>query len=240
MRRELRGLLRIAAPLTFGPTHFAPLLSEMGRRHPDLQIHTTYADRYVDLLAEGFDCAIRIGNLPDSNLVARRVATIHGKLVASPRYIETHGSPKTPEEIVGYQALMQSTETWQFMDGDTVVSIQPQGRFKADNGTALAIAAAAGLGIAWLPDCILYDYFAANALVAIMTDYPPQSAGAYVVRPPGQFPSRNVRALTELLIELFALDPRFSGVDALSGPAPAASTLLNVPHLATQPIKGRN
>ncbi len=226
---HLQGRLRVAAPLTFGPNHFAPMLAEMAKRHPGLQIYTAYADRYVDLLAEGFDCAIRVGNLVDSNLIARRVAPIHGKLVASPRYIEEHGSPKAPEEILDHQALMQATETWQFMSGDEVVSVQPQGRFKADNGTALAVAAAAGLGIAWLPDCILYDYFVSGTLVPIMTNYPAQSVAAYVVRPPGQFPSRNVRALTDLLIELTAADPRFSGarlpVDDNAAPSRSARVL---------------
>ena len=137
-------------PLTFGPTHFAPVLADMARQHPQLHIHTSYSDRFVDLISEGFDCAIRVGYLQDSNLIAKRVGPIYGKLVASPAYIEAHGSPETPEQLVNHQALMQGTETWQFMDGSRVVTVQPQGRFKADNATALAAAAAAGLGIAWL------------------------------------------------------------------------------------------
>lgn len=80
------------------------------------------------------------------NLVARRVGPIFGKLVASPDYIEAHGSPETPEELVAHEALMQGTEAWHFMDGDKTVTVRPQGRFKADNGTALVAAVAAGLG----------------------------------------------------------------------------------------------
>ncbi|WP_157986118.1 LysR family transcriptional regulator, partial [Teichococcus vastitatis] len=137
----LCGRLRVAVPLTFGPTHLAPVLADMARRHPQLHVHTSYTDRFVDLIAEGFDCAIRIGYLQDSNLIARRVGPIHGKLVASPDYIEAQGSPETPDELVAHQALMQGTEAWQFMDGDKVITVRPQGRFKADNGTALAAAA---------------------------------------------------------------------------------------------------
>ena len=136
-------------------THFAPVIAEMARRHPQLQIHTSYSDRFVDLISEGFDCAIRGAYLPDSNLIARRVGPILGKLVASPAYVRAHGSPQTPAEIANHQALMQGTETWQFLDGGKIVTVQPQGRFKADSATALAAAAAADLGIAWLPDCIL-------------------------------------------------------------------------------------
>jgi DNA-binding transcriptional LysR family regulator len=198
---ELRGRLRIAVSLSFGPNHFAPVLAEMARRHSQLHIHTAYSDRFVDLIAEGFDCAIRVGYLQDSNLIARRVGPIYGKLVASPGYIKAHGAPETLDELIDHQALMQGTETWQLMDGDEIVTVHPRGRFKADNGTALAVAAAAGLGIAWLPDCVTDDYVASGALVPVMTRYPPPSAGAYVVRPPGQHPSRKARVLTGLLIE---------------------------------------
>lgn len=211
---ELRGRLRVAMPLTFGPTHFAPVLAEMARLHPQLHIHTSYSDRFVDLIAEGFDCAIRGAYLQDSNLIAKRVGPIHGKLVASPAYIKAHGSPETVEQLVNHQALMQGTETWQFMDGDKIVTVQPQGKFKADSATALAAAAAAGLGIAWLPDCITHEYVVSGALVPIMTLYPVPPGAAYVVRPPSQHPTRKVRVLTEMLAEYFKRNPELWGVDS--------------------------
>lgn len=210
---DLTGRLRVAMPLTFGPTHLAPVLAELARRHPRLHIHSSYSDRFVDLIAEGFDCAIRVGLLQDSNMVARRVGSIHAKFLASPDYIRAHGAPETPDEVARHQALMQGTEAWQFIDGDEVVTVNPQGRYKADNGIALAAAAAAGLGVAWLPDCVTDPYVACGALVPIMTRYPPPSAGVYVIRPPGQHPSRKVRILTELLIACLAEDPRLAAVE---------------------------
>ncbi|MBN8749366.1 MAG: LysR family transcriptional regulator [Variovorax sp.] len=198
---ELRGRLRIAAPLTFGPSHFAPLLAEMARRHPQLHIQTCYSDRFVDLIADGFDCAIRVGYLEDSNLIARRVGPVHGKLVASPAYVMAHGAPETPAQLADHEALMQGTEAWQLVDGDKVITVRPQGRFKADNGIALVAAAVAGLGIAYLPDWLTHEHVASGALVPVMTRHPPPPAGAYVVRPPGQHPARKIRVLTELLIE---------------------------------------
>ncbi|WP_372071309.1 LysR family transcriptional regulator [Tistrella mobilis] len=208
---DLRGRLRVAMPLSFGPTHFAPVLAGMAHRHPRLQIQASYSDRFIDLIAEGFDCAIRVGYLPDSDLVARRIGPIYGRLLASPDYIRKHGAPETPEDIADHQALMQGTETWQFMDGDRIVTVRPQGRFKADNAIALAAAAVAGLGIAWLPDCITYPHVASGALVAIMTRYPPPPAGAWVIRPPGPHPARKVRVLTEMLIEGFERNPEVWG-----------------------------
>ncbi|NTZ93099.1 LysR family transcriptional regulator [Agrobacterium tumefaciens] len=211
---ELRGRLRVAMPLTFGPTHFAPVLAEMAHLHPQLHIHTSYSDRLVDLIAEGFDCAIRSAYLQDSNLIAKRVGPIHGKLVASPAYIKAHGSPETVEQLGNHQALMQGTEVWQFLDGDKIVTVQPQGRFKADSATALAAAAAAGLGIGWLPDCITHAYVTSGALVPIMTRYPVPPGATYVVRPPSQHPTRKVRVLTEMLTEYFKRNPELWGVDS--------------------------
>lgn len=205
---HLRGRLRISAPLSFGPIRFAPVFAEMARRHPDLHLHTSYTDRFVDLIAEGFDCAVRVGRLPDSNLLARRVGRISGRFVASPDYIAAHGSPETPEEMLNHEILMQGTEPWHLMDGSRTIAINPQGRFKADNGAALAAAAVAGLGIAMLPDGLMTEHLASGALVPVMTRYSIAPAGIYVVRPAGQQqPSRKIRLLTELLIECFGQNP---------------------------------
>jgi len=208
---ELRGRLRIAAPLSFGPTHFAPVLAEMARRHPQLHIHTCYSDHVVDLIAEGYDCAIRLGYLQDSNLVARRIGPVTGRLVASPDYIAAHGAPETLQELLTHQALMQGTESWQLVDGDSIVSVRPQGRFKADNGTALVAAALAGIGVAYLPDGLTQPHLDSGALVPVMTRHPAPPAGAYVVRPPGQHTTRKIKVLTDLLVEHFDGKPVFAG-----------------------------
>ncbi|QDL94105.1 LysR family transcriptional regulator (plasmid) [Paroceanicella profunda] len=205
---QLRGRLRVALPLSFGPTHFSPVLAQMARRHPHLQIQSVFSDRFVDLIAEGFDCAVRVGYLPDSSLIAKRVGPITGKLVASPDYVARHGAPATPEDVPEHEALMQGTELWQFIGDDgRPVKVQPRGRFKADSAMALAAAATAGLGIALLPDCIIHTHLAAGQLVEIMADYPLPPAAAYVVRPPGLHPSAKVRVLTEMLAEDIANNP---------------------------------
>lgn len=208
---ELRGRLRVAAPLTFGPTHLAPVIAEMGRRHPRLEIHTCYSDRFVDLISEGYDCAIRIGYLPDSNLIARRVGPIHARPVASPSYIRRHGAPETPRELLAHEAITQINESWHFMDGDKRITIRPQGRFKTDNGSALLSAAVAGLGIACLPNGVTDAHVKAGELVPILTRYPMPEAGVFVVRPPGQHPTRKIRVLTEMLIACFGPYPHDGG-----------------------------
>ena len=197
----LRGHLRISAPMSFGPNHFAPALAEMARRHPQLQMQACYTDRFVDLIAEGYDCAIRVGHLPDSNLIARRVGPLYGQLVASPDYLEAHGHPVTPDDLAHHEALTKGPEVWQLTDGETIRTVRPQGRFKSDSGVALVAAAVAGLGIAYLPDCLIHEHLSSGALVPVLPGYPPPPAGAYVVRPPGQHPARKIRALIDLLIE---------------------------------------
>lgn len=200
---DVRGLLRVSAPLSFGPTHIAPVLAELARRHPNLQVHASYTDRVVNLLAEGFDAAIRLGYLADSSLLAQRIRPFRARLVASPAYLAAHGAPKSPDEISNHSAVMQGTESWRLIDGGRVRTVHPQGRFKADNGQALVAAALAGLGIAALPDFLIDEQLATGALVPLLVDYPLPEAGLYVVRPPGARAPRKVRALTEILIEKF-------------------------------------
>ena len=201
---DLRGRLRIAAPISF-MTHLAPVLAELAKRHPLLHVHTSYTDRFVDIIGEGFDAAVRVGYLSDSNLIARRVGRISGKLVANPEYIRKHGAPETPDELLEHELLTQGNDidTWHFTDGDRTVGVNPRGRFKADNGTALAAAAVAGLGIAYLPDFLTDAYVASGSLIPVMTRYPVPEAGIFFLRPPGAHPARKVRVLSELLIEHF-------------------------------------
>jgi len=201
---DVRGLLRVAAPLSFGPTHLAPVLAELARRHPLLHVHAAYSDRFVDLVGEGFDAAVRVGNLPDSNLVARRICSIQGKFVVSPDYLAAYGAPQTPDDLLTHEALMQGTESWRLVDHGKPIVLRPRGRFKADNGAALLAAALAGLGVAALPDFLIDAHVDSGALIPVLTNYPLPEAGMFVVRPPGDFPTRKIMQLTDILVEYFA------------------------------------
>lgn len=205
---EATGLIRIAAPQTFGATHLAPVLAELAARQPKLEIHTSYSDRRVDLIRERFDVAIRLGDLPDSSLIARRIAPIYAAVVASPDYLARHGAPATPADLAGHEALMQEAEVWRFRDGRREIAVRPEGRFRADNGEALLSAAVAGLGIALLPTFLAAPEFAAGRLVPLLPDYPVPESGLYIVRPPpaGHVP-RKIRVLTDHLIERFGGEP---------------------------------
>ena len=200
---EVRGLLRIAAPLSFGPSRLAPVFAELARRHPLLRVDTSYSDRFVDIAGEGFDCAVRLGVLPDSNLVARRIRSFRASLVASPAYLAGHGVPRTVEDLTHHQAVFKKGEVWPIKDQGKLISVRPRGRFNADNGEALLAAALAGVGIAGLPDFLIEKHIEAGALVPLLTDYSLPDLGIFLVRPPGAFPARKVRALSDILIEYF-------------------------------------
>jgi DNA-binding transcriptional LysR family regulator len=197
---ELRGLLRIAVPMSLGITHLAPLLAQFAARHPLLQVHVSYGDRFVDLIGEGFDMAVRIGYLQDSVLVARRVGDVAATLVASPEYVQAHGAPQSLEELASHSALMQATESWRFRDGEKIVVVHPQGRFKADSGFALVSAVLAGLGVIVLPGFLCDEHLASGKLVRLLPQYPIPVAGLFIVRPPGDHSPRKVRVLTDFLV----------------------------------------
>ncbi len=201
---ELRGRLRVAVPSSFGPGHFAPALAELARRHPLLQLHAHYSDRYVDLVAEGFDCGIRVGYLQDSNLTARKIGAFAAGLFANSDYLRVHGVPQKPSDILEHQAILQGTESWKLSDGNRTVVVNGQGRFKADSAAGIAEGTAAGLGIAALPVVIAQPYLEAGTLVPIMTEYSLPEIGVYIVRPPGSHVSRKVRVLIDFFVDRFS------------------------------------
>ncbi|MBI1407174.1 MAG: LysR family transcriptional regulator [Caulobacter sp.] len=207
---EIGGTLRIALPLSFGLRHVQPLLTDMALTHPRLKIDAVYSDGLADLVADRFDAAVRLGVLADSTLVARRIAPIHGVLVASPDYLARSGRPESPADLADHDAVIQSGmrqgESWRFQEGKRTLTIRPRARFRADNGEAVAQAAIAGLGIAMLPTFLVSDAVSDGRLEPLFPDQPLGEAGLYLVRPPGPAPAK-VRILTDLMIERFGGEP---------------------------------
>jgi DNA-binding transcriptional LysR family regulator len=205
---ELDGLLRIAAPLSFGATHLAPVIAELALRHPRLRLYTSYSDRRVDLMAERFDVAIRVGSLPDSSLIARRIAPMHAAVVAAPAYLEQHGTPRTLADLATHAAVIQGAVAWQFRDGKRDVSVPMRGRFESDSGEATLAAVLAGVGLAMLPTFLAGEHIASGKLVPLLRDFAIPEFGLYVVRPPpASHVPHKIRALTEILIERFGGEP---------------------------------
>jgi DNA-binding transcriptional LysR family regulator len=201
---EATGRLRLTAPISFGATHLAPVLAELALRNPRLEISTSYSDRRVDLVGEGFDAAVRLGNLPDSSLIARRIAGVRGMAVASPGYLARAGTPRTPEDLAGHETIPHGDQAWQFRRDGKLVTFRPRGRFTADSGQAELAAVVAGLGVAIMPAFLAGPAIARGELVTVLDDYAIPEAGLFVVRPPPAEPvPMKIRALTEILLETF-------------------------------------
>lgn len=207
---EVVGRLRLSAPFSFGVRHVAPVLAEIAKRHPRLELDVSYSDRFVDLVGERFDAAIRIGTLKDSSLVARRLAPVRAVVVASPVYLARHGRPRLPGDLAAHECLIYTGSTgadWQFRVGKRTVSIRPEGRLRSDNGEAIVQWAIAGLGIADLPSFLVSDAIESGALEPLLLAYPTPDFGIHVVRPPGAHVPSKVRVLIDTLAERFGGEP---------------------------------
>ncbi|MCB5176939.1 LysR family transcriptional regulator [Microvirga lenta] len=208
--RSVRGRLRLSAPLAFGVRHLAPVLGDLARLHPALELDVSYTDRVVDLLGERFDAAIRIGSLSDSSLVVRRIAPVHAVLVASPDYLSRHGRLRAPQDLTKHECLIYTgtlVPEWQFQSNQRRIAIRPEGRLRSDSGEAILQWAIAGLGIADLPSFLVSDAIASGALEPLLPDHPRPEYGIHVVRPPGSHVPGKVRALIDSLVDRFGGTP---------------------------------
>lgn len=209
-----RGRLKLSAPMSFGILHLAPALPDFLARYPEVALDLNLNDRYVDVVDEGFDLAIRIGRLADSSLVARKLATLRMILCASQDYLLTHGTPGIPEDLRRHQCLCYSTNSlapeWRFAAPDgSPLAVQIDGRLHANNGDALRIAALRGQGIVYLPSFIVGGDLQAGTLVSLLPDYIPADSGIYAVYPHSRHLSAKVRAFIDFLAERFGPLPHW-------------------------------
>ena len=203
----LRGMLRVAAPLSFGIRHIAPLLDQFMLQHPGIQLDVDLDDRRVNLIEEGIDLAIRIGLLADSSLVMRRLTSVQQIICASPGYLQQHGTPQQPEDLKHHQALHYSnipdSQHWQFNLPDNTLTVRPHVRMRANNGDVLVQAAIDGLGVLESPDFICSDAIHQGLLQPILSDYPKTELSVYVIYPSQRHVPQRLRALIDFLVQHF-------------------------------------
>ncbi|MEH6402032.1 MAG: LysR family transcriptional regulator [Sneathiella sp.] len=208
---ELKGVLKIAVPLSFGLLHLSPAVNEFANLHPDLVIDIHFADRQVDLIEEGIDLTIRIANLSDSSLIARRLSTIGHMLCASPAYLLKHGVPKTPEDLKSHHILRYKSPSGishQMTDNEgNSFDISGKTVMTANNGDFLKQAALNGRGIYLCPTFINWRDIQAGLLVPILADYNYLELGAYALYPNTRFLSARVRQFIDFLKEYFGETP---------------------------------
>ncbi|RZT47630.1 LysR family transcriptional regulator [Sphingomonas sp. BK036] len=196
------GRVRLAAPMSFGVKNVAPLLAEFLAAHPGIEVDLHLSDARVDIVAEGFDIALRIAELPDSSLRARRLCTIRTHIVAAPRYLEVNGTPTHPAQLGEHKLFGYSNVVgpWRFHGpGGAEVSVRVHGPLTANSGEAIMPALVAGLGIARLPDFIIETCLASGALTTILCDWAPAPIGLHLLTPPSPLRPARVEALIEFL-----------------------------------------
>jgi DNA-binding transcriptional LysR family regulator len=198
-----RGLLRLSAPMSFGQRHIASLLPAFLAAHPAVQVELDLTDRTVDLIGERFDAAVRDGRLPDSTLIARRLAPARRVVCASPDYLARHGVPRTPAALREHACLnytyMSAPGGWPFSSGGRTRRVPVRGPLSSNNGEALREAALAGLGVALLPTFIVGDDLRDRRLRALLTAYECWDAAIFVVYPPTRHPPPKLRAFVDFL-----------------------------------------
>ena len=199
-----RGELRVSAPHSFGVRTLAPMVSEFLGEHREVTVHLDLSDRYVELISEGFDLAIRIGDLQDSSLRARKLGEAKMYLLASPEYLNRMGEPRTIEELSQHQLLhysyLASGRSWRLKGrAGTEKLVRSGGCLTVNDGAALLAAAEKGLGVTLTPDFIAEDSLATGGVVSILPEAAPDPVGIWAVTPPGRFPQPKVRAFVDFL-----------------------------------------
>jgi DNA-binding transcriptional LysR family regulator len=206
------GLVRLAAPMSFGVAHVAPVLPDFLEANPEVSVDLHLSDALVDLVGEGFDLALRIAALADSSLRARRLCGVRRLLVGSPGYFERRGQPAHPTDLarhvcLGY-AYLQTPDRWTFVDrAGEEASIRPTGPLRANNGDALRPALLAGLGLAVQPEFMVWEDLRAGRLEAAMPDWSLPEIALHLVTPPGNLRPARVTVLMEHLTRTLSSAP---------------------------------
>ncbi|MEA1652100.1 LysR family transcriptional regulator [Nitrospirillum sp. BR 11164] len=194
-----KGHLRLTCSIAYGERYIVPLVNRFAASHPQLAVTIDLSNRVVDLVGEGFDLAVRTGNLHDSRLIATRLASRTRHLCAAPGYIDRHGTPRSLEDLARHHCLVGTTDVWQFSVDGREVDIRPQGNWRCNSGFAVVDAALQGLGICQLPDFYVTAHLAEGRLVPLLDHLRPPDEGVWAVYPHRRHLSPKVSLLIEYL-----------------------------------------
>ncbi len=209
-RGTLSGPLRIAAPVTFGRMHLGPALYPFLAKHPEIQLVLDIDDRRVDVSSEGYDAIVRNGPIVDSRLVVWKLSRSRRLLVASPDYLERHGTPKTLNDLDGHKGIFytnRGVSDWRFQTPDGAIVVRASQVLGMNNGDMIRDAAVAGLGIALLPAFIAGPAVSEGLLSEIDVGYKPEAEFIYMAHPEGRNPSAKLRAVADHLRKTFGDPP---------------------------------
>lgn len=203
------GNLRVDMSVAFGRLKMVPLLSAFQVEYPDVRLSLTFTDRYIDLVEEGVDVAVRMGVLQDSSLIARRLTAAQYRLVGTPGYFVKHGRPKTLDDLAKHNCLAftsrdtRLTRDWPFLVGGREIMVTPRGNMSFSDGGALCEAACAGHGLAQMHDYYLDSEIARGKLIAVLDKFKPRGNPIWLVYPPTRHLAPKVRAFVDFVTARF-------------------------------------
>ena len=210
LQGEPQGRLRINTPMSFGRLHIAPLIPEFLKRYPKISIEMVMDDKVADLIGEGFDIAIRGGDLPDSSLIARKLAPLRNVLCASPEYIEKHGRPVELSQLADHNCLIftysKDIKEWLFIKDGQTQSVEVTGNYNVNNSEALREALLQGAGIGRLPTFVAGPDIKSGKLVSLFEEYQMPDKTIYAVFPERQYLPSKVRAFIDFAVEYLGGD----------------------------------
>lgn len=209
---EPRGALRVSAPMSFSILQLGAALQPFLERYPGVTLELSLDDRQVDLVEEGFDVAVRIGRLEDSNLVARKIAPCKQVLCASPSYLAKHGQPERPEDLLEHDCIIYSflnnAREWRLTDAEGQPHVVPiKGSLQSNNGLVNRAAALAGVGIVLLPTFYIGEQLRSGELKPILCKFLPLPLAVYAVYPERRNLTPKVRAFVDYLAATFGPEP---------------------------------
>lgn len=203
------GLLRVSVATDFGSLHLSPVLGEFLSRYPDMSVNLELDNRYIELISEGYDAAIRVGEMEDSTLRARKIADCTLRMLASPKYLAAHGRPRRIDDLSIHKLLHYSNQAnnavWKMTSQSSEKRhVRTTGSLMVNDGQSLLNAAINGLGIAYLPSFLYHAALETGLVEDVMPDLPKERQGIYVVYPPGKYTQPKVCAFIDFLAETFA------------------------------------
>lgn len=212
LQADPRGKLRVNVPMSFGVHHLAPLVPVFLERYPEVEIEMALNDRFVSLVEEGVDVAVRIGKLEDSSLIARLLAPARRVVCASPAYLAKRGTPQSPDDLAYHCCLtysnLSTSDEWNLRTAEGQRwPVSVRGRLRVNNGDMLCAAAVNGVGLIMIPTFLAGPYLRDGRLVSVLEEFVPQDIGVYAVYPHGRHLSPKVRAFVDFLAERFGPNP---------------------------------
>lgn len=205
---EIRGKLKISVPVVSARLVLSGAIAEFCKIYPDVEVELSISNRFVDLIAEGFDLAIRTANLEDSTMIARRLIDSQWIVCATPKYLQSNEAINSPNDLQNHQCLIYKyegvgPETWQFSDQNGVANVQVRGRFHTNNLDSLRQAALSDFGIAYLPRALVHEELVSGKLVSILESFVSKQLGIYAVYPKTKQPDKKLKCLIEHLKDAF-------------------------------------